>query len=341
MAAAMELWSFSNRVMAVRTRCHLPLGLGVVSKHLRTFSLPAHLNRAGKGEDLQANPFYNKYQSQIQQLRSTKPDEYEARMTKKEEVKRQPLGCSNQGEFVKFMEEKSKQLGERASGNINGFTKDKALQSIINLDMVKDKNPDEIAQWYLYWQRLKQVQWPWQNIYFHHIYLTTKIHWIWNMYFASKNTISAVIPGAKFELMHSRSQKCPMFLYALPREMGYEFFVGQWSATELHFSSLINVQSLGENSPSQLVIYHYPDLQKEKGIVLLTAEIDTTFLSAQDAQCLANEAQLFYATDCQRTFNLVEAFNHKPSDFKHMSVIAEIEQHGIGGQLMRDGSKRT
>ncbi|XP_078264485.1 ATP synthase mitochondrial F1 complex assembly factor 1 isoform X2 [Rhinoraja longicauda] len=310
MAAAMELWSFSNRVMAVRTRCHLPLGLGVVSKHLRTFSLPAHLNRAGKGEDLQANPFYNKYQSQIQQLRSTKPDEYEARMTKKEEVKRQPLGCSNQGEFVKFMEEKSKQLGERASGNINGFTKDKALQSIINLDMVKDKNPDEIAQ-------------------------------IWNMYFASKNTISAVIPGAKFELMHSRSQKCPMFLYALPREMGYEFFVGQWSATELHFSSLINVQSLGENSPSQLVIYHYPDLQKEKGIVLLTAEIDTTFLSAQDAQCLANEAQLFYATDCQRTFNLVEAFNHKPSDFKHMSVIAEIEQHGIGGQLMRDGSKRT
>lgn len=310
MAAARELWSFSNRLLAVRTRCQLPLGLGVVSNHLRTFSLSGHLNRAEKEQDLQANPFYDKYQSQIQQLRSTKPDEYEARMTKKEEVKRQPLGCSNQGEFVKHMEEKSKQLGERASGKRNGFAEDKTLQSIINLSMVKDKNPDEIAQ-------------------------------IWNMYFASKNTISAVVPGATFELMRSRSQKCPTFLYALPRETGYEFFVGQWSATELHFSSLINVQSLGENSPSQLVIYHYPDLQKEKGIVLLTAEIDTTFLSAQDAQCLANEAQLFYATDCQRIINLVEAFNHKPSDFKHMSVIAEIEQHGIGGQLMRDGSKQT
>lgn len=32
------------------------------------------------------------------------------------------------------------------------------------------------------------------------------------------------------------------FLYALPRKEGYEFFVGQWSGTELHFTSLINVQ---------------------------------------------------------------------------------------------------
>ncbi|XP_067893033.1 ATP synthase mitochondrial F1 complex assembly factor 1 isoform X2 [Heterodontus francisci] len=176
--------------------------------------------------------------------------------------------------------------------------------------MVKEKSPDEIGQ-------------------------------IWNQYFALKNTISAVIPGATFDLMHSRLKKCPTFLYALPRQAGYEFFVGQWSATELHFSSLINIQSLGENSPSQLIIYHYPDLQKEKGIVLLTAEIDTTFLDVQEAQCLANEAQLFYATDCQRIFNLVETFNHKPSDFKHMSVIAEIEQHGIGGTLMRNGSTET
>ncbi|XP_067846148.1 ATP synthase mitochondrial F1 complex assembly factor 1 isoform X3 [Heptranchias perlo] len=176
--------------------------------------------------------------------------------------------------------------------------------------MVKEKTPDEIGQ-------------------------------IWNQYFAQKNTISAVIPGATFDLMHSRSQKCPTFLYALPRQEGYEFFVGQWSATELHFSSLINLQSLGVNAPSQLIIYHYPDLQKEKGIVLLTAEIDTTFLGVHEAQCLANEAQLFYATDCQETFNLVESFNHKPSDFKHMSVIAEIEQHGIGGALMRNGNAET
>ncbi|XP_062921086.1 ATP synthase mitochondrial F1 complex assembly factor 1 [Mobula hypostoma] len=310
MVAARGLWCFCSRALAVRNRCHLPLGLGVVSNHLRTFSLASSLSRVEKEQDLQANPFYSKYQNKIQELRRTKPDEYEARIAKKEEVKRLPLGRSSQGEFVKLMEAKPKQLGERTSGKRPGFTKHKTLQSILNLDMVKDKTPDEIAQ-------------------------------IWNMYFASKNTISAVIPGTTFELMYSRSQRCPTFLYALPRQSGYEFFVGQWSTTELHFSSLINLQSLGENSPSQLIIYHYPDLQKEKGIVLLTAEIDTTFLSVQDAQCLANEAQLFYATDCQRTFNLVETFNHEPNDFKHMSVIAEIEQHGIGGQLMKEENKQT
>ena len=32
------------------------------------------------------------------------------------------------------------------------------------------------------------------------------------------------------------------FLYALPQKEGYEFFVGQWSRHELHFTSLINIQ---------------------------------------------------------------------------------------------------
>lgn len=34
------------------------------------------------------------------------------------------------------------------------------------------------------------------------------------------------------------------FLYALPQKEGYEFFLGQWSDHELHFTSLINVQVL-------------------------------------------------------------------------------------------------
>ncbi|GCB74227.1 ATP synthase mitochondrial F1 complex assembly factor 1 isoform X1 [Scyliorhinus torazame] len=310
MSAVRELWSFSNRTLTVRNRCLLPLGLGVVSDQLRTFSISGVLNHTGNEQELQNNPFYNKYQTKIQQLRRIKPDEYEARMAKKEDVKRHPLGHSKQGDFIRLMEEKSKKLGERATGKTIGFDKDKTLHSILNLDMVKEKSPDEIRQ-------------------------------IWNQYFALKNTISAVIPGATFDLMHSRSQKCPTFLYVLPREAGYEFFVGQWSATELHFSSLINLQSLGVNSPSQLIIYHYPDLKKEKGIVLLTAELDTTFLNVQEAQCLANEAQLFYATDCQKIYNLVETFNHKPSDFKHMSVIAEIEQCGIGASLMGNQSAKT
>lgn len=40
----------------------------------------------------------------------------------------------------------------------------------------------------------------------------------------------------------------PQFLYALPRQEGYEFFVGQWSKHELHFTSLINLQVRNMNS---------------------------------------------------------------------------------------------
>lgn len=38
------------------------------------------------------------------------------------------------------------------------------------------------------------------------------------------------------------------------------------------------IQTLGENAPSQLILYHYPDLKEEKGVVLMTAEMDPKFI---------------------------------------------------------------
>lgn len=225
---------------------------------------------------------------------------FESRMEKRSEVKKQPVGHSKQGEFIRCMEEKAEGLGSKTSKG--GFTRDKTLDSILNVEMVKEKSAGEITQ-------------------------------IWNQYFSAKDTVYAVIPADKFDLIWKRAQKCPSFLYALPRKEGYEFFVGQWSGTELHFTSLINVQTQGETAPSQLVLYHYPDLQKEKGIVLMTAEMDSKFLVVHDAQCLANQVQLFYATDRSETYGLVETFNHRSSEFKYMSVIAELEQSGLGREL--------
>ncbi|XP_014376724.1 ATP synthase mitochondrial F1 complex assembly factor 1 isoform X2 [Alligator sinensis] len=140
-------------------------------------------------------------------------------------------------------------------------------------------------------------------------------------------------PAEKFDLIWKRAQKCPTFLCALPRKEGYEFFVGQWSGAELHFTSLINIQTQGEAAASQLILYHYPELQKEKGIVLMTAEMDSKFLNVSEAQCIASQVQLFYATDRSETFGLVETFNHRPNEFKYMSVIAELEQSGLGREL--------
>ncbi|KAL7867152.1 hypothetical protein AOLI_G00149660 [Acnodon oligacanthus] len=290
MAAAVLQMACSYRgMLAVRNTGIRALIPGLVSSQLRAFSVT-------KEPELEENPYYSKYEEKIKQLRSSKPQEYKARLERRSEIKKDPLGHSKQAEFIKLLDQEMDKRDKAVPGS---FTRNKTLGSILNLDMVQDKSGTEIGE-------------------------------LWMRYFSTKDTISAVIPGSTFEMMINRAKSCPMFLYALPRKEGYEFFMGQWAGQELHFTSLINVQTLGESAPSQLVLYHYSDLQKDKDIVLMTAEMDGKFITVHEAQCLANQVQLFYAAQRHETYQLVETFNHRPVEFKHMSVIAELEQSGIG-----------
>uniref|UniRef100_A0A4X1WAB6 ATP synthase mitochondrial F1 complex assembly factor 1 n=1 Tax=Sus scrofa TaxID=9823 RepID=A0A4X1WAB6_PIG len=270
--AVLQVAGLYRGLCAVRSRA---LGLGLVSPaQLRVFPVRRGSGRPAGGADgsgveaeLEANPFYDRYRDKIQQLRRSDPVAFESRLEKRSEFRKQPVGHSKQGDFIKCVEEKTNTLGKQPKSR--GFTKDKTLSSIFNIEMVKDKTAEEIKQ----------------------------------------------------------------FLCALPRREGYEFFVGQWTGTELHFTALINIQTRGEAAASQLILYHYPELKEEKGIVLMTAEMDSTFLNVAEAQCIANQVQLFYATDRKETFGLVETFNFRPNEFKYMSVIAELEQNGLGAEL--------
>ncbi|XP_043346590.1 ATP synthase mitochondrial F1 complex assembly factor 1 isoform X2 [Dermochelys coriacea] len=244
MAGALQQASGLYRgALALRSRAVLrPLGL--LSPPARLLAVPR--GPAGGGEPgLEENPFYGRYRDKILALRRSNPGVFESRMEKRSEVKKQPVGHSKQTEFIRYMEEKAGALGTKASKE--GFTKDKTLDSILNVEMVKEKTPEEIKQ-------------------------------IWKQYFSAKDTVYAVIPAETFDVIWKRARNCPSFLCALPRKEGYEFFVGQWSGTELHFTALINIQTRGETASSQLILYHYPELQKEKGIVLMTAEMDSSFL---------------------------------------------------------------
>ncbi|XP_038570963.1 ATP synthase mitochondrial F1 complex assembly factor 1 [Micropterus salmoides] len=295
MAAAMVQMSCLYRgMLAVRATGIRTLIPGLVPSQFRAFSVR-------KEPELEENPYYSKYQDKIQKLRSAKPQEYKARLEKRHEAKNEVLGHSKQAEFIRLMEQEIEKRDKIAAADAEsgGFTKDKTLGSILNMEMIRDKTGEEIAE-------------------------------LWMKYYSTKDTISAVIPTQIYDVIFSRSKSCQMFLYALPQKEGYEFFLGQWSGHELHFTSLINIQMLGENAPSQLILYHYPDLKEEKGVVLMTAEMDPKFVTVHQAQCLANQVQLFYGTQRQETYRLVEVFNHQPADFKHMSVIAELEQSGLG-----------
>ncbi|KAM9692605.1 ATP synthase mitochondrial F1 complex assembly factor 1 isoform 2-T2 [Dama dama] len=265
--AVLQVAGLYRGLCAVRTRA---LGLGLVSAaQLRVFPVRRSSGRpaggadgSGVADELEANPFYDRYRDKIQQLRRSDPAAFESRLEKRSEIRKQPVGHSKQGDFIKCVEQKT--LGKQPVSR--GFTKDKTLSSIFNIEMVKDKTAEEIKQ-------------------------------IWQQYFAAKDTVYAVIPKEKFDLIWNRAQSCPTFLCALPRREGYEFFVGQWTGTELHFTALINIQNVAE------------------------------------AQCMANQVQLFYATDRKETYGLVETFNFRPSEFKYMSVIAELEQSGLGAEL--------
>ncbi|KAM5247426.1 ATP synthase mitochondrial F1 complex assembly factor 1 isoform 1-T1 [Ctenodactylus gundi] len=301
--AVLQVAGLYRGLCAVRSRAP---GLGLVSPaQLRVFPVRRGSSRPcggadGRGAELEANPFYDRYRDKIQQLRRSDPVAFESRLEKRSEIQKQPVGHSRQGDFIKCVEQKTNALGKQPMSK--GFTKDKTLSSILNLEMVKDKTAEEIKQ-------------------------------IWQQYFAAKDTIYAVIPKEKFDLIWNRAQTCPTFLCALPRREGYEFFVGQWTGTELHFTALINIQTRGDAAASQLILYHYPELKEEKGIVLMTAEMDSTFLNVAEAQCIANQVQLFYATDRKETYGLVETFNLRPNEFKYMSVITELEQSGLGAEL--------
>ncbi|XP_037355052.1 ATP synthase mitochondrial F1 complex assembly factor 1 [Talpa occidentalis] len=303
--AVLQVAGLYRGLCAVRSRA---LGLGLVSPaQLRVFPVRPTSGQPPGGADanrvqaeLEANPFYDRYRDKIQQLRRSDPAAFESRLEKRSEFRKQPVGHSRQGDFIRSVEQKADALGKQSVSR--GFTKDKTLSSIFNIEMVKDKTGEEIKQ-------------------------------IWQQYFATKDTVFAVIPKEKFDLIWNRAQSCPTFLCALPRREGYEFFVGQWTGTELHFTALINIQTRGDAATSQLILYHYPELKDEKGIVLMTAEMDSTFLSVAEAQCIANQVQLFYATDRKETYELVETFNFRPNEFKYMSVIAELEQSGLGAEL--------
>uniref|UniRef100_A0AC11AMC2 ATP synthase mitochondrial F1 complex assembly factor 1 n=1 Tax=Ovis aries TaxID=9940 RepID=A0AC11AMC2_SHEEP len=233
--AVLQVAGLYRGLCAVRSRA---LGLGLVSAaQLRVFPVRRSSGRpaggadgSGVGDELEANPFYDRYRDKIQQLRRSDPAAFESRLEKRNEFRKQPVGHSKQGDFIKCVEQKT--LGKQPVSR--GFTKDKTLSSIFNIEMVKDKTAEEIKQ-------------------------------IWQQYFAAKDTVYAVIPKEKFDLIWNRAQSCPT--------------------------------------------------------------------NVAEAQCMANQVQLFYATDRKETYGLVETFNFRPNEFKYMSVIAELEQSGLGAGL--------
>ena len=81
-----------------------------------------------------------------------------------------------------------------------------------------------------------------------------------------------------------RFEEFNTFLFPLPRDQGYEFFVVQFLGKEAHFTSLINYQAHKENAPECLNMMHYTELADTKGVVLMVGEYDKDNLVRHEMQ---------------------------------------------------------
>lgn len=154
---------------------------------------------------------------------------------------------------------------------------------------------------------------------------------IWLNYHKVRDCICGVMETEQFEKMMERGRKYSTFLLPLPRESGYEFIVCQFNGTEVHMTPLIWYQTHKENAPECLTIVHYLELRESKGIVLMRGEFDTKSMNVREAQCLANELQLYYCTDDPARTKLLETFTEKPDEFKHMDLVAQLETISLKG----------
>lgn len=148
---------------------------------------------------------------------------------------------------------------------------------------------------------------------------------IWLNYHKEKDCISGILEPSTFDEIFKIASEYPTFILPLPRENGYEFILTQFAGTEVHMTPLLWYQTHRENAPECMTIAHFLELKESKDIVLMRGQFDTKSISAQEAQCLANQLRLYYTNKCQTRLNLLKTFNQRPDEFKHMDVIKQLE----------------
>ncbi|XP_057336550.1 ATP synthase mitochondrial F1 complex assembly factor 1 [Microplitis mediator] len=237
-------------------------------------------------ENLKGNPYFDKYAGAIAKLQQTNPDEFLSKIQETENKKNQK--SKEPGTFKRGANAKPSLTSDFKQHN-------KALLSdVMKLELLEDKGKQEITD-------------------------------IWLNYHKQKDCICGVMEPEIFDVMFEKGTEYPTFVLPLPRENGYEFILSQFSGTEVHMTPLIWYQTHQENAPECLKIIHYTDLRESKGLILMKGEFDTKSLDVQEAQCLANELQLYYTKNNPDRLKLLETFTKRPDEFKHMDLIAQLE----------------
>ena len=259
----------------------------------KTIQISPFCNATNKEEmdELKKNPYYEKYAEKIAKLQKTSPEELLSRLEVVEQGKKPSSSKESGNDFSLPTRPKS----DVSDSKVSLLTKEKHLDSIMKIDLLKDKSKEEISE-------------------------------IWRVHHSNIDAVSAVIPSDVWMEMENRFLEYKTFLFPLPRKNGYEFIVVQFLGKSAHFTTLINFQAYHENAPECLTLDHYTELQSDKGIVLMVGRYDSNLLTIQEAQCLANQVEMYYCNPSEEKRALMDTFKNAPDKFKHADLIAQLEK---------------
>jgi len=249
-----------------------------------TFCTSARLTNDDPLTKVKNNPYFDKYAEKIRKKHQESPDEFSARLKKAEAA--QDQARADAVAAAQIMEEN---IVEKMK-----LTKQKKLDDVLKVDLIKNETPERIAE-------------------------------IWTEYHSQKDCVHAVIPADEYKEMWKRAKDFPLFIYPVPREQGYEFILQQWDGHDIHFTPLIAYQTYQDNAPTCFNMAHYTELMEDKGVVLMVGEPDSKVMSIHEAQLLALQVKLYYGLQSGLKFNYVRQFTNSPDTFRYIDLVREFE----------------
>ena len=259
-------------------------------------------------EDLAKNPYYGKYADKLKnaQLSQAKTESPKIDLNEEERKIKEKLV-----ELERKLEKKpASNEPARNQSRSPQPTKDKKLDDVIRLDRIKELDKEQIRS-------------------------------LWFEYFKSKDgTIFACLDTVQYDQIRENAGKYPVFVFLLPthkndsseseaNKNSYQFVLVQFDSSQspslkVYFTPLAFFHTHKENAPATLSLNYFGEMKQEKDIVLMEGEYDDKIFNLLEAQCLANQIQLFYATP--DATDLLANFNNDPATFDYMSVVKEFEK---------------
>ncbi|KAL6129674.1 hypothetical protein ACLB2K_073023 [Fragaria x ananassa] len=187
----------------------------------------------------------------------------------------------------------------RASSFASGFSplKPKPLDSIIDIQRVKDRSPEDIAS-------------------------------AWDDYHLGRGHIGASMKASLYRLLEHRAADCQYFVIPMWRGSGYVTMFAQVQMPHMIFTGLEDYKARGTQATPYFTMTYYNEFAQSKDMVLIRGDVVLpSKLSDSEAKWLLETTQTFYLNDVR--YKLVERFNKQTHDFEFKDVLQTLDMPNL------------